>query len=226
MKKQLFLLVVTGCVLINSCTEVLFEPDIAQEKIEIVAPGADAQLTDFDVSFFWENNPNVTSYRLQVATPNFTTPQKVVLDTLLTTHGFDFVLPENDYQWRIRAENSAYQGAYATQFFSVINNNDFYKNAVILLSPVDNSISKDTTQVFTWQPVTGAVAYGFQIIDNNNMVLIDSKVTEPQFTYDFKQGTYTWKVRADNDIVTTGYSARTISIDTTTTAATTSNKMN
>lgn len=207
-------LVVIGVVFINSCTEELFEQDISAKKVTVIAPGNNVQLTDFDVSFFWENNADVISYRLQVATPNFTSPHKVLLDTLITNNTFDVTLTENDYQWRVRAENSAYQGVYTSQFFSVINNDNFYKNTITLLSPEDNAIVKDTTQIFTWQPVTGTVTYGIQILDKENKVLSDTKVAKPTFTYNFKEGTYTWKVRADNDVVTTAYASRQITIDT------------
>lgn len=197
-----------------ACTEELFEPNVSEEKVVLVAPGNDVQLTDLNVSFFWENNPAIKKYRLQVATPNFSSPKKVVLDTLVEGNTFDVALVENDYQWRVRAENSAFASPYVSYFFSIINNNDFYKNVVVLSSPEDNLTTKDTTQVLTWKSVTGAVSYGLQILNKDNTVVLDNKVVDTIYTHNFKEGTFTWKVRADNDIVTTAYSSRKITIDT------------
>ena len=102
-----------------SCEEIIEVEDISQEQVEVLAPINNAVVNTPQVRFSWEQLAFSENYRLQVATPNFLQATQIIEDTLISTLQFDKVLEAGDYEWRIKALNSAYQTPYKTQSFSV-----------------------------------------------------------------------------------------------------------
>ncbi|ARV08208.1 hypothetical protein BTO05_00595 [Winogradskyella sp. PC-19] len=102
-----------------SCEEIIEVEDISQAQIDILAPTNDAVLNTTQLRFSWQDLEFSEYYRLQVATPNFLEAIQIVEDTLISTTEFNKILQVGDYQWRIKAINSAYQTQYQTQSFSI-----------------------------------------------------------------------------------------------------------
>nr|WP_321232949.1 hypothetical protein [uncultured Psychroserpens sp.] len=116
LKKITLLLVILG---ILSCEEIIEVDDISEEEIIIIAPTDNAVIQADSINFFWEVLEFGESYQLRIATPNFETPQQIVEDTLITTNNFTLLLPANNYQWQVKAINSAYQTQFQTQNLTV-----------------------------------------------------------------------------------------------------------
>ena len=212
-KKLSFSLVGLLLLLLVGCSEIMMEKDISLEKVVVIAPVNDAQFTSTGVTFSWNKLNGAAKYRLQVASPNFSSPRQLVLDTLVSTTSFTHQLVIDDYEWRIKAVNGGYETEFVSQFFSVASNDDFFKIIVVLNSPRQNEITNVVQQNLSWQAVIGATSYDLQIIDATNKVLKSEQITETTWTYDFTEGIYTWKVRADNGTTTTNYASRLITID-------------
>jgi hypothetical protein len=102
-----------------SCEEIIEVDDISDETITILAPTNNATLETDTISFSWEPIEYGDSYQLQIALPDFETAQQIIVDTLITTSSHIKTLPADEYQWRIKAINSAYETQFTTQNFTV-----------------------------------------------------------------------------------------------------------
>lgn len=197
-----------------SCEDILLEKDISREEEVLVAPVNNAQFFSTGVTFTWETVPYATKYQIQIAKPNFANPMQIVLDTIVTTTTFTQQLPIANYEWRVRAVNSAYSTNYATRLVSVVSDVDFKSNTVVLSTPANNLITKTTMQSLSWQPIIGATTYQVQVYDGNNNVITDQTITSTGLNYTFLEGNYFWRVRASNGTQQTLYSTHAVLIDT------------
>lgn len=198
-----------------SCEGVILETDITDQKVILMAPYDKAQFYSTSVTFSWENVADATKYHLQIAKPNFENPLQIVLDTTVTGNSFTQQLPVADYEWRIQAINSVYKTPFANRFFTVVSNNNFEDNSVVLTSPINNFVTNTAEQDLKWSAIIGATSYQVVIADGNDAVINDQTITASNLRYAFSDGNYLWKVRAINGTVQTLYTSRKILIDTT-----------
>ncbi|WP_119791329.1 phage tail protein [Flavobacterium anhuiense] len=197
-----------------SCEEILMVDDISKKEVVLTAPANNAVLSFSGITFSWENVESAEKYQLQIATPNFETPQQVVLDTIVTKNTFTQQLNIGKYEWRVKAINSAYETAYFKRSFEILNNDDFEKNTVVLVTPANNLTTKTAAQKLSWDAIIGATSYQVQILDENNTLVKDQNIETTLFNFTFDEGKYTWKVRASNGNAETLYTSRSILVDT------------
>lgn len=113
----ILLMLVSFCMTLNSCEEFINEINIENDSISLVAPFDGASIDNGTIQFDWLPLEGATSYRIQIARPDFQMPEQilwdeVVPDSLGTNTGVD--LNTGTYQWRVRGENSAYLSPYTT----------------------------------------------------------------------------------------------------------------
>lgn len=198
-----------------SCEGVILETDITDQKIVLSAPYDKAQFFSTGVTFSWEKVADASKYHLQIAKPNFENPLQIVLDTTVTSLSFTQQLPPADYEWRVEAVNSAYKTAFASRFFTVVSNDNFQDNSVVLISPSNDFITNVNAQNLKWTPIIGAGSYQIQILGSSDAVINDQTITASNLNYSFPEGNYSWRVRAINGTAQTLYSSRKILIDAT-----------
>ncbi|MFY0482524.1 hypothetical protein ACI6PS_07945 [Flavobacterium sp. PLA-1-15] len=201
--------------LCSSCEEILLEEDISEEKIVLVAPANNAQFFSTGVSFAWEELKDADYYHLQIARPNFENPLQIVLDTVVASNSFSFQLNVGAYEWRVSGVNSTYETDYENRFFTIVNNEEFENNTVVLISPASNLITKNASLNIMWQSVIGATSYEFQVLDVNGTVVHEEVITVANLSYTFQEGNFSWRVRASNGSMYTLYTSRSLLIDTT-----------
>lgn len=118
MKKGILLILIS--IGLMSCEDIIEVPDISDEAVKLVAPSEAATLNSANTLFFdWDPVEDAETYRIQIATPTFNEVLQIVADSTLTGTSFGTTLEANDYEWRVRAENSGYQTIYTTQSFTV-----------------------------------------------------------------------------------------------------------
>lgn len=217
MKRTILYKFILGIFLITlaSCEEILLETNISDEKVQLVAPADNSSFNSTGVTFTWEAVPDATKYRLQIAKPNFENPTQIVLDTIVSKTSFTQQLTIANYEWRVKALNSAYETVYFSRFFTIASNDDFQNNTVVLTAPANNLISNIALQTLSWQSVIGATQYQLQVYDGNNVIKLDENLTATSYDYTFPEGSYSWRVRADNGEKQTLYTSRTILVDKT-----------
>lgn len=199
-----------------SCSEILFEQDISESYVTILAPTNDATVTSGNISFNWEKIEDASKYHIQIATPNFANAKQIVSDSTVTNTSFITQLLPNNYEWRVRGENSAFETDYFTNLLYVKEVEDFSDYQVILISPIDNLVTNQDSQTFTWELVPDATEYRIQIWqpDTNGTLEHDEVVNTTSFIYDFDDNNYLWQIRAQNSTQNTGFSSRKLLIDT------------
>ncbi|QLE02040.1 hypothetical protein HX109_10920 [Galbibacter sp. BG1] len=203
-------------VIVYSCADIVEEPDISGERVKVIAPANQTEVKGNVVNFTWEPLPDATSYLLQVASPDFNQAAQVFVDSLLPETSFSRELLPNDYQWRVKAVNSAYETAYTTTSFSVRESEGFTGNTVLLNSPTNDFLTNDAEVNFSWEAVQEAVEYQIQVIDQADVVIIDETIDSIGAELTLTEGNSRWQVRAINsNNENTLYSSRTISVDLT-----------
>ncbi|SHM74379.1 hypothetical protein [Flavobacterium xanthum] len=200
---------------LSSCEEILLEDNISTSEVNLTAPRNNAQLSSTSVNLSWEEVQYATSYHLQIAKPNFENPSQIILDTIISKNNFIIQLNIGQYEWRVKAINSAYETHYKSRFFFIESNADFKNNTVVLLNPSSNLNTKSTNQNFSWQEIIGASNYQFQLYDQNNTIIENRIMTNTSLNYTLSEGDFSWRVRASNDTEQTLYSSRSLLVDTT-----------
>ncbi|RXG11386.1 hypothetical protein DSM03_11723 [Leeuwenhoekiella aestuarii] len=218
-----YLVLVLLLISIVSCEDIISVTDISQDRVVVLAPQNDTQVTTSSVNFSWEPVDFANAYTIQVSSPDFETASQILLDTTLievdslanSRYMLNTTLNPGNYSWRIKASNSGYATAYSTQKFSVSENASLIGQRVELLSPEDNQVFTSTTINFSWESINAATLYRFELTNSDTDVVIVSETfstSNTQYTFE-ESATYTWKVRAENDRELTEYTERTVEID-------------
>jgi len=180
-------------VIIFGCEEILLEEDISENVVRLVAPSDGSLVTNTSVTFSWEGVDQATSYRLQIARPAFENATQIIEDTTVTTTNFSTILVKNDYEWRVRAQNSGSQTAYENAGFSVVDSEDFTAREVVLSLPSDNSIVNSASTTLQWSVVTDATLYRVQILNTSDEIIQESTTTANSIQKAFRNGRYEQK---------------------------------
>ena len=61
-----------GCFFVYTCDDIIEVEDISDRTVTLVAPTDDAILSSGTIHFDWEPIEDAESYRIQIATPDFT----------------------------------------------------------------------------------------------------------------------------------------------------------
>lgn len=216
MKKLILSILGISITLLFSCEDIIYEDDISDETVHLVAPYDGAVFNSTGITFTWDPIENGSQYRIQIARPNFDQPLEIMSDNVIDSTSFTTQLNVGTYQWRVQGVNSSYTTRYSTRSFTIQSNEDFQNNSVTLLSPANNALTNVAQQQLLWQAVIGATVYQLQLIRlSDSSVIIDEETVATSYPYTFSDGNYQWKVRAGNGEQHTLYASRNISIDIT-----------
>ncbi len=145
---------------LHSCEDILEVPDISNQTVTVFAPLNNTVINGNDISFNWDTVEDASSYRFQLAAPNFETTQQLVLDSIFEVDSLGRVgtriqrtLVNGDYAWRIRALNSDYQTAYTLSNFQVDGDENLDvtpPNTPQLVAPANGASQSEATVNFSW----------------------------------------------------------------------------
>ena len=107
--------------LVMGCRDV-FEKDISEKEVELIAPADSVETTHATLTFVWEERDGATGYRLVVVSPSFDRIELYVLDTLVEGNQYTYTLEPGRDEWGVRPENSAYEGIYRWRVLTVLEN--------------------------------------------------------------------------------------------------------
>lgn len=209
----------------SACSDFI-EEDISGDTVTVIIPQHNSALGTNNVHFKWEELKGADSYNLQVVEPSFNTIQSFVLDSNITGLEFYYFLAPGDYEFQIRAENSAYETAYSGPYaFTVDSVSDLTGQLVPLLSPANNIYSNQSDLNLSWQSIYAAESYEVQVragADFNTSVtilftapaVIGTSTTTTGSIFS-AEGEYSWGVKAVNQSSQSAFSSRSIYIDKT-----------
>ncbi|UOY08378.1 hypothetical protein L0P88_07420 [Muricauda sp. SCSIO 64092] len=193
------------------CEDILEEVDISNQRVTVFAPLDSTTVTDNSVQFNWDRLTDATSYRFQLATPDFVDTAQILLDTLFVEDTLGRVatqiqqdLLNGNYAWRIKALNSGFETPFALQTF-VVNGDENVDldppNTPQLVAPVNGATQDEATVTFRWtrEDVPGTAErdsiYFFSDQALQNLVGKDIGANKT-FSADFAAGTFYWFVKA------------------------------
>lgn len=187
---------------LGSCSEFI-EASIADERVELLSPGAGAETTNYAMQFLWEPQERALYYRLQVASPTFDRPVLFYADTTLEKTAFSLSLEPGEYQWRVKAMNGSSETIYTTRSFT-IHEGALSHQTVLQLSPADNFVTAQGRVVLSWQGIFAATSYRLQVDTNGftdeKKLVLEREAEGAAFTVSLaEEARYQWRVRAEND---------------------------
>lgn len=115
MKKILYLPFLL--ILSISCTDII-SYNVSDSVVEIIGPSDSLFTSQQELTFWWEENDSVESYRFQLVSPDYS-QATFVFDTVLNGNQIAFLLDEGIYKWRIRMENASSKSAYQERFLVI-----------------------------------------------------------------------------------------------------------
>lgn len=205
MRRFKFLALALCMMSLAACTEI-FEKDIEDKEITIYTPSGKDSL-NYTQTFWWSQIDFATNYQLQVVYPNFAAPEKMILDTVVTTNRFPYYLGPGNFEWKVRAMNGAYKTEYFGNKFKIIVTS-LSEQHVFLRSPENNIQVSANSITFRWDKILGATNYKIQISTDRDFTSPVEEETKNQ-SYPFpvtEDNTYYWRVMALNDTSATEWS--------------------
>jgi predicted secreted protein len=204
--------------LFAACDDV-FEEDLADDLLVIIAPQDSFTTTNVNTNFLWEAVDGAIEYRFQIAQPSFNNLQQLIVDSTVTESNITYVLTPGSYEWRIRAENGSSVSAYITRYIQIDSTPDLSGQQIILIDPTSGLATNQTTHTFKWYSIYNADQYSFLIKtpDFSGTAYIPEIITADDSLelIDIPEGQYEWGIRGENQFSNTIYTTRTIWIDTT-----------
>ncbi len=159
------ILVVGVCLILGSCEDLLEEPDISNQQVQLLAPTDGSLSFENQVSFSWNGSmEDVDAYRVQLAQPNFQNASQILIDSVVQRDTLGNVrarinavsLLNGVYEWRVKGLNGGFETSYTTAAFTVDGdeNADFTPpNTPQLSAPLNGTVLDDPEINFEWNRV-------------------------------------------------------------------------
>lgn len=204
MIKKCLALLVTLLSLI-SCSDII-EPTLEKEKINILAP-TDTLSIQYTQTFTWEKVENASYYQIQIASPNFTSAQRIVVDTNNTSNTFKITLSPDRYEFRIRAYNNSSHSDWTYRSLK-IDTACLCLQQVLLKSPQNRAVYNIANPLplgfgLEWDKIPGKNIKYRVLFDSSSTFATASRLGFPQTVTGTlhsvsltKDATYYWKVKA------------------------------
>ncbi|WP_162126041.1 hypothetical protein [Flavobacterium phycosphaerae] len=210
------IIIVLTLISLCSCEDII-EKDITNDVVQIIYPQNSQSIYSNVVDFQWNELDGADKYRIQV----YSTNSNMVLDSLVSQNHFSFPLTQGNYQWRVRGENFAYSSTYTFNYnFAVYETNDLTNQQIILSNPSDNFYTNNTAVILSWQSLTAADSYSFELINVTNAASIvnqQSNLTVTSLTLNStilaNDAQYKWKIKGVNSTSATMFSSRNFYLD-------------
>ena len=212
MKKAGFVLLVI--VFTISCAKWV-SVDISEDSIVLISPIENQADSLQKKTFVWEELEGADKYRLQIASPDFSSISYYALDSLVTRTSFTSSLIPKTYQWRVRGENDDFNSAWSTRNLTILTSTSLANQEITGLTPESGFNTNKMTQNFSWNELVSANEYSVTIVDEDDKSTF-VKVKEVEYSYTFpKEGLFTVNIQAINDASASLASSISIRIDTT-----------
>ena len=206
-----------------ACTDVL-ELDLEDEdQVQLLAP-ANGLKSNSQTQTFWYQLVDypIDGYQLKIVSPSFDSIETVVtLAEVSDSEVYETSLAPGIYQWTIIAYNSTSETEPIIRDLEISNDStgDLSQQSIVLVSPEENLVTSDKDLTFLWRMLAGVEQYRIQIASpnfNNSTFIQDDQLTATDsYSTTLEEGTYRWRVRAENISSVSAYSERSLTIDET-----------
>jgi hypothetical protein len=201
-----------------SCNEI-FEEDLSKYKVKLFSPSNKVITSIQTQQFWWSRVEGASNYNIQIVTPSFDSIASLLVNSTISTDTFTFTLSPGRYQWKVTALNG-FSAAKSDTFSIVIiadTAQDLRRQTLLLETPAASTATNIKDIIFTWQKLLAAKEYRVQIASpdflNLSNIKVDKRVKGESFTASLEEGSYRWRVRAENDNTNTDYTERALTVD-------------
>ncbi len=214
--KKVILLSFLAAIAMVSC-EKFGEKNITKKVVVLLSPTQNQSDSILTKLFWWEEVEGADSYHLQVVSTTFDNITTLAVDTLISGVKFQLTMTPGEYQWRVRAENGAYESPWTTYNLTITNTNSLTGQNLANLTPDVDYATSDTSIDFSWAAMAKASSYNFLIEKYPSGIdVFNASLTTNSKSFNFtSEGTYTWTVQGFNNISASIASTRMITIDKT-----------
>lgn len=120
--RSIILIVAVFMTCFFSCSEFVDYP-LEKKNVNLIGPKNDLMTLDTTLTFLWEKHIDATSYRLQIATPDFESIVRIPIDSVITKDYVELTLKPGTYEWRVRPENRGSVGIYTSRKLVILDKN-------------------------------------------------------------------------------------------------------
>nr|WP_319511365.1 hypothetical protein [uncultured Draconibacterium sp.] len=189
----------------------------SNKKVDFTFPVNNSILNYGDVTIAWNQIENAINYHLQIVSPDFISPVKLIYDDWIQNNKISLNLPTGLYQARVKASDGSLNSKSDTIKFE-INNNDLSETTLQLLAPDNNKMINQKNITFNWEQLDSNVKYEFVLKNgnwNDENVISVFQTENTQTSLSLDEGEYSWGVKAidKTNNSETIFSFRTFSID-------------
>ncbi|MGM0528966.1 MAG: hypothetical protein ACQERS_11205 [Bacteroidota bacterium] len=118
MKSRVFffilMLIITG-----SCED-FFEKDLSALELVLLSPPDNYISRNSEIILWWDYLNGAYDYQLQIVYPDFVSPEKLVIDTIIIENKLEVKLDTGIYQWRVRGMNGSSETSYSLRNIRII----------------------------------------------------------------------------------------------------------
>lgn len=164
----------------------------------IVSPSPGAQNVSTSPTMSWSAVQGAQTYTVQVTDKNnFNSPEVSISGITGTSTGVANLSGEKTYNWRVRGENSAGEGPWATASFKTASTRPV---APTLVSPSNRAASVSINTTLLWASVPNATEYEVSVAENSTFTTVVGGGTTTRAQFDLSglayDKTYFWRVRS------------------------------
>lgn len=180
-----------------SCNEI-FEEDIEDDEVILFSPDDSLTTNTSEVKFWWGFVDGAEQYNLQVVSPTFDEPEKMILDTIVSTNTFTTSLPSGKFQWAVSASNNGYSTLFYQRTFWVDTVQS--SKTISLQKPQDKSYTNSFPIIATWDTDYRFDQFMVKVINENTKKEYYKNTSDLHVTFPFSgneevaQGWYSWKI--------------------------------
>jgi len=138
--------------------EIQSPKDLSLTSVSMISPIDNSMIIDKKVTFWWNALAGAEKYNLQIATPSFANPIKLIYDQWVTTNLVAVDLDGGTYEWRVKASNSISETGYSHSSLSIYNN-DLTKQKTTLIMPLAEVLVNKSVVNFSWEKLNSNVNY-------------------------------------------------------------------
>jgi uncharacterized protein YegP (UPF0339 family) len=186
--------------------------------VSLTSPADKSSLIDKNVKFWWTNVSGAEKYNLQVVSPSFANPQKLITDQWITTNSFALELEPGNYQWRVKAANNISETCYSIISSLSIYNNDLTKQKITLLKPLYAEQINAPTVKLSWEKINSNANYYLLVKKDSwetGTIIQEMNTAKTDIELTFSDGEYFWGIKAVDPLNNseTEYSIRKFVVD-------------
>jgi predicted phage tail protein len=202
-----------------ACEDVLID-DLREKEVVLLSPPNNHISTQETQTFWWEHIEDAADYHIRIVSPSFNNMVTIAVDDYTMDNNYTATLSPGTYQWIVYAANNVGESESGEIRTLIVSADSTLTNQVMaLVAPIDASKIGTATVTFLWQSLSLATHYRIQVSDEgfNNSTLIDLEDTTSNdfYTTTLSEGTYFWRVRAENNGSESDYTTHSVTIDLT-----------